>query len=300
MLLIAAAAAAAACGSIGPGSGDDGDDSAPDAGTSAPPDATSELGPFSEPRRIDAVSMVGSNDDDPTVAGDELELIFNSDRSGNSQLYFSRRDSVDEPWGDPQLVPGVNSADSETAPELSSDGLTLYFSSNRAGGKGKHDIYITHRDTREANWDPPDLVPELNSAANEYSPVEDESGLAVYFYSTRDGGDQDVFMATRASRNDPWRTPAVLVDELDTAGNDADPFVTGDGLTLYFGSGAAGLLDIYVARRLDRDAAFDPAEPVGELNSDAHDTDPWLSPGGRSLVMTSNRDGDNDLYEASR
>ncbi len=299
MLLIAAAAAAVACGSIGPGSGDDSEDQA-DAATPATPDATSEPGPFSEPRRIDALSMVGSNDDDPTVTGDQLELIFNSDRSGNSQLYFSRRDSVDEPWGDPQLVPGLNSADSETAPELSTDGLTLYFSSNRAGGKGKHDIYITHRDNRDAAWDPPDLVPELNSAVNEYSPVEDDSGLVIYFYSTRDGGDQDLFMATRPSRDDLWHTPPVLVEELNSADNDADPFVAGDGLTLYYGTGVSGMLDIHVAGRLDRDAAFDTAEPIDELNSDGQDTDPWISPDGRTLVMTSNRDGDNDLYESTR
>lgn len=300
MLLIAAAAAIAACGSIGAGSGGDDDGEAPDAATTPNADATAQLGPFSEPRLLDTLSMVGANDDDPTVAGDQLELIFNSDRSGNSQLYFSRRDSVDEPWGDPQLVPGVNSSDSETAPELSTDGLTLYFSSNRAGGKGKHDIYITHRQTREADWDPPDLVPELNSAVQDYSPVEDDSGLVVYFYSTRDGGDQDLFKATRPSKDDPWHTPPVLVDELDTADNDADPFVTADGLTLYFGSGGSGVLDIYIARRLDRDAAFDAAQPVDELNSDSHETDPWLSPDGRTIVITSNRAGDNDLYEATR
>jgi Tol biopolymer transport system component len=301
LLLALAAAAAAACGSIGAGSGGGDDDvEPPDAATTPTADATAGLGPFSEPHLLDTLSMTGANDDDPTVTGDQLELIFNSDRSGNSQLYFSRRNSVDEPWGDPQLVPGVNSADSETAPELSTDGLTLYFSSNRAGGKGKHDIYITHRDNRDAAWDPPDLVPELNSASNDYSPVEEDSGLVVYFYSTRDGGDQDLFKATRPSKDDLWHTPPALVDELDTADNDADPFVTGDGLTLYFGSGSSGVLDIYVAGRLDRDAAFDPAAPVDELNSDGQDTDPWVSPDGRTMVLTSNRAGDNDLYEATR
>lgn len=290
--------AAAACSTIGPSAGDD--DPAPvDAAVPGDPDAEPPLGPFAEPRRIEPLSLPGESEDDPTVTADRLELIFNSNRTGNSQLFVSRRDSVDQPWGDPDPIPELNTGSNETAPEVSGDGLTLYFSSNRSGGKGGQDIWIARRDARDAAWDPPDLVPELNSSANDYSPVEDDSGLAVYFYSTRDGGDQDLFVATRLSRDDPWREP-MPVAELVTDDNDADPFVTGDGLTLYFGAGPAGTLDIQVARRDGVDAAFDPAEPVAELNSDGNDTDPWLSPEGRYVVFTSDRAGDRDLYEAER
>lgn len=301
VLLVAAALAGASCSTIGPGSGGDGADAGEDDGGAGGPDATVELGPFSAPRVIAPLSDPGANDDDPTVTGDLLELYFNSNRSGNSDLWVSVRDSVDQPWGDPDPVPGsgINTASSETAPEISTDGLTLYFSSNRTGGKGSQDIYMTSRADRDAPWDPPDLVGRLNSAAADYSPVEDASGMAIYFYSTRDGGDQDLFVATRASVDDPWRDPLPIA-ELTTADSDADPFVSGDGLTLYFGSGPAGVLDVYVTRRLTRDGTFDPPEPVGELNSDAHETDPWLSPGGRYMVLMSDRSGDNEIYESER
>jgi len=301
LVMAAALASGPGCTKIGPGSGGSEADAGADGGNPALPDGTAALGPFSEPRLIEPLSDPAANDDDPTVTGDQLELFFNSNRSGNSNLWVSKRDSVDQPWGDPDPVAGtgINTSSNETAPEISTDGLTLYFSSNRDGGKGAQDIYMTKRSDRDAPWDPPDLVPELNSSAGDYSPVEDEAGRTIYFYSTRDGGDQDLFVATRASVDDTWREP-MPVAELDTADNDADPFPTGDGQTLYFGSGPAGVLDLFVARRADGGGAFGLAEPIDELNSEAHDTDPWLSPAGRYLVLMSDRSGDNELYEAER
>ena len=297
-MVAAVAAALAACSTIGPGAGDDDDDSQADA-AAGDPDGEAPLGPFAEPRLIEALSDPDANDDDPTVTGDLLQLFFNSNRTGNGQLFVSRRDSVDLPWGEPQPIPELNTGDNETAPEVSADGLAIYFSSNRPGGKGGQDIYLARRDDRDAAWDEPELVPELNSSAADYSPVLDGSGLVVYFYSNRDGGDQDLFVATRLGPDDPWRQPR-RIEELTTADQDADPFVTADGLTLYFGRGPPGVLDIQVARRLDRDAAFDPPEPVGELNSDAHDTDPWLSPEGRYMVLMSERSGEPEIYETER
>jgi hypothetical protein len=301
LLVAAALASGPGCSTIGPGSGGDGADAGADGGDPAGPDAAAELGPFSTPRLIEPLSDPAANEDDPTVTGDQLELFFNSNRSGNSNLWVSRRDSIDQPWGDPEPVmgTGINTSSNETAPEISTDGLRLYFSSNRDGGKGAQDIYVTRRDDRDAPWDMPELVPELNSTAGDYSPVEDGSGRTVYFFSTRDGGDQDLFVATRASVDDPWREP-IPIAELNTADNDSDPFPTGDGRTLYFGSGPAGVLDLFVARRAGDSGEFELVDPIEELNSDAHDTDPWVSPAGRYMVLTSDRSGENELYEAER
>lgn len=304
VVLLAASAGGwwSGCSTIGPGSGDDEDDSGEADGGAGGPDAESPLEPFSTPRLIEPLSAPGFNDDDPTVTGDGLELFFNSNRDGSSDLYLSRRDSVDQPWGDPQPVvgTGINTANNnETAPEVSTDGLTLYFSSNRPGGKGSQDIYITRRRARGAAWSPPDLVPQLNSTAADYSPVEDQSGLVVFFYSSRDGT-QDLFMATRPSKDDTWRLVTAVAELNSADDNQADPFISSDGLTLYFGSGAPNLLDLYVTRRLDRDSDFDPPQAIDELNTGSHDTDPWLSPEGRYLVLTSNRSGDNEIYESER
>ena len=111
------------------------------------------------------------------MTGDQLELFFNSNRSGNSNLWVSKRDSVNQPWGDPDPVAGtgINTSSNETAPEISTDGLSALLLQQPRRRQGTQDIYLTERDDRDAPWDPPELVPELNSSAGDYSPVEDEA-----------------------------------------------------------------------------------------------------------------------------
>jgi Tol biopolymer transport system component len=85
----------------------------------------------------------------PTVAPDEDYLLFVSDHAGNADIYVSRR-LADGGWAELEaLGPAVNSEYTEFAPSVSSDGRTLYFTSERPGmvpenaGEGRRpgDIY---------------------------------------------------------------------------------------------------------------------------------------------------------------
>jgi Tol biopolymer transport system component len=87
-----------------------------------------------------------SNDGQPNVRRDGLELFFWSDRPGSQgpDIYSATRASVHDPWSTPvNLGPAVNSAAAETRPSLSWDGTTLYFGSTRVGGQA--DIYVSTR-----------------------------------------------------------------------------------------------------------------------------------------------------------
>lgn len=82
-------------------------------------------------------------DDRPTVRADGLEVILNSSREGNLDLYVSRRNHVWEPWSTPEsLGLTVNSAAADLHPTLSADGRTLYFASSRSGN---FDLYASTR-----------------------------------------------------------------------------------------------------------------------------------------------------------
>ena len=92
-----------------------------------------------------------SVDERPNVRKDGLEIFFDSDRPGTiggTDLWVASRESLDAPWSTPvNLGSAVNSTSTELRPSLSFDGVTLYFSSNRApGGRGSQDIYVTTRD----------------------------------------------------------------------------------------------------------------------------------------------------------
>src|SRR6266702_6670065 len=76
-------------------------------------------------------------------------------------------------WSTPvNLGPTVNTASLDAGPAISKDGLTLYFSSDRVGGIGSHDIWITKRPTVDSPWETPvNLGSGINTDALEQVPA---------------------------------------------------------------------------------------------------------------------------------
>jgi Tol biopolymer transport system component len=134
-----------------------------------------------------------------------------------SELYFSRRaqstaDGSPQPvdlyyaslkgdkFIDPKAVAAVNTpASSERAPVLSSDGLHLYFASDRPGGNGLLDIYVAHRARRDDSFGPTEAVAELNSTDAESPGWISPDNCELYFSSDRSGGHgkSDIWRASR-------------------------------------------------------------------------------------------------------
>lgn len=99
----------------------------------------------------EAVSELNTRaaDGHPNLRRDGLEIFFFSNRTGalGNDIYSATRTSTQDPWSTPvNLGPNVNSPASETRPSLTWDGTTLYFGSNRAGGEGNADHYVTTRE----------------------------------------------------------------------------------------------------------------------------------------------------------
>jgi hypothetical protein len=88
-------------------------------------------------------------DERPNVRRDGLEIFFDSNRpgsAGSTDLWVATRVTTADPWSAPvNLGPAINTASAETRPSLSFDGFTLYFGSNRPGGAGSSDIYVSTR-----------------------------------------------------------------------------------------------------------------------------------------------------------
>ncbi len=85
----------------------------------------------------------------PNVRHDGLEIVWDSDRFGTlgaTDIWYSRRDSVDEPWGPAVHLPSpINSASGESRASLSWDGTELLFGSTRPTGEGSADVYLSTR-----------------------------------------------------------------------------------------------------------------------------------------------------------
>jgi hypothetical protein len=280
-------------------------------------DGAAPLGPFGPPELVSvlgdgtidgsAVPDGGSGVDanNPTFTADLLELYLTSGRAGglgSQDIWVSKRASPNAPWGAPVPVPELNSADLETSAAISADGLTIYFGSDRAGGKGKIDVWSATRPDRNSSWTPPLNVPELSSTDDDMAHPAMGSNLLV-LVATRSLAppEWDLLWATRPDQTSPFATPTPIT-ELNTSSSDVDPYLSGDGLEFFFNSNrvADNGEDLYHATRTSTADNFSEPQPITELNGTSRERDPWLSPDLRYLTFSSNRSGTYLIYQASR
>ncbi len=105
---------------------------------------------------------------------------------GRTDLYSARK--VDGDWEDVQnLGVAVNSGSWDSNPSLSSDGKTLFFASDRPGGFGGTDIYVTVK-TREGWTKAKNLGPSVNTPSDEMTPHIAYDNKTFAFASNRSGG----------------------------------------------------------------------------------------------------------------
>lgn len=121
--------------------------------------------------------------------------------------------------------------------------------------------------------DQPRPVTSLNDPeARDTDPSFTEDLKELYFMSDR-SGDKRIWRSRRANRDAPWGTPEA-VDELNTAGENENPFVSNDGLTIWFFTDRDRTISSqWRSTRATRDAAWGAPEPVpglvlGEGSSD--------------------------------
>jgi hypothetical protein len=132
-------------------------------------------------------------DAEPSISGDGLSLYFHSMRDdgyGITDIYVTTRASKDDEWETPvNLGSTINSPDWDWAPEVQIDGLSLIFGSDRPGGFGDDDIYVSKRPTKDNPWGEPfNLGSAVNTSDQEARPSISADGRVLYFYSNRAGG----------------------------------------------------------------------------------------------------------------
>ncbi|HXN31827.1 MAG TPA: hypothetical protein VN894_08200 [Polyangiaceae bacterium] len=281
-------------------------DTAADSGTIVD-DSSADSGTFGAPVLVSDLVATGYLDYKETLTADRLEIYFISDRPGgpgNQDVWQAKRASATDPWGIPTCVVEVSSPLHETGPAVSPDGLTLWISSDRAGGKGGYDIWVSTRPTRSTpTWSTPKDVAELNTVGDEFprAPIQSALVMPPSYREKLPNNQFQTFLTSRVSVNAPWAAPTRL-SEVDTADIDTDGFLTDDQLVLYFSTDRAivGDQDLYVARRSSPAAPFTSFDPISELNTTHQERDPWVSPDGHEIYFSSDRGGTLQIYHATR
>lgn len=222
-------------------------------------------------------------------------------------------------WSTPENVgPVVNSERGDGGPFLSTDGLHLFFMSNRGTTvfNSPSDIYVSHRETRDAPWgEPVSLGPDINTPFDESFPFLTVSGRYLFFNSNRPGGcgGADLYVARRLDKGSftRWSAPENLGCQVNSAGNDLSPsiFEDDDGMIyLYFSSRlrpeGIGLWDVYVST-LEADGTFGMPSPISEFNTPFNDFRSSIRQrDGREMFFDSDQPGSialtADIYTSQR
>lgn len=269
--------------------------------------------PFENPIRLSDNVNSTASDAGADTSSDHKELYFHSNRAGGNggfDIHVSARPASTDPWGvAANLGTAINSSSNDRGATISGDGLTLIFGSDRPGGLGLNDLYVS---TRASTLDPWGLATNmgatLNTIGDESGPSISDDGLTLFFHSERAGGLglSDLYVATRALMSDPWGAPVNLGATVNSADFDHAPSISADGLTLYFHStraGGQGLHDIWKTTRLSSSDPWEAPEAMPTpVNSPSIETGPSISTDDSTLYFASDRPGGDarDIWQVTR
>ncbi|MCX8080569.1 MAG: OmpA family protein [Bacteroidia bacterium] len=158
----------------------------------------------------------------------------------NVDIYVSKNEGekINESWSEiKKISPLVNDPKYwDSQPSISSDGMTLYFASDRPGGYGGTDIWITKKDPKTGQWSVPvNAGPVINTRGHERTPFIHSDSETLYFSS--DGhygfGGFDIFYS-RKKENGEWSEPENIGSPINTPGDEVGFFVSSDAKTGYF------------------------------------------------------------------
>jgi outer membrane protein OmpA-like peptidoglycan-associated protein len=187
-----------------------------------------------------------------TSSQDGEWILFAGQFSGQGFGNYDIYKSVYTPkgWSEPEnLGANINTEFWESSPSLSPDNRVLFFSSNRPGGYGGKDLYISYR-TAEGKWLPArNMGPEINTKGDELAPFIHPDNQTLYY--TSDGltgyGGSDIYVLRKKGDGD-WGIPENIGYPINTIENEGSLAVSADGLTAYYASDRAdsrGDLDLY-------------------------------------------------------
>jgi outer membrane protein OmpA-like peptidoglycan-associated protein/tetratricopeptide (TPR) repeat protein len=208
---------------------------------------------WSEPERISEVLNHEFHDAASSLSPDGKTLFLYYEE-GAGDIYISKLEA--DGWTAPvSLNKNINSPHHwETSACISADGKKLYFTSNRPGGYGELDIYVSQLDSKGQWGKAVNLGPTINTTLNEDSPFIHADGVTLYFSS--DGhpsmGSNDIFKSE--FKNGKWNKPENLGYPINSIDYDGFFMISPDKKTGFYSAmreDGVGNADIFMIKFLD-------------------------------------------------
>lgn len=194
--------------------------------------------------------------------GDKMYFTRNSSKGKNKDgivhLKIYEATKVEDQWDNIVELPFNGDDFSTCHPALSSDGNRLYFSSNRPGGFGGMDIFVSH--FKRGKWQKPiNLGFLINAKGNEVFPFMSEDEILYYSSNSFEGeGGLDIYRAKKLKENSErsWKHKQNLGHPFNSPKDDFAFYINAEGTEGLFTSGrqgGKGLDDIYKWELLNKD-----------------------------------------------
>ena len=239
------------------------------------------------------------------ISKDGLTFYFQRGNAlaNGEDIWIAHRASTDAPWETIRTL---------TPRRASSAGwaIPLSVTSNRPGGKGDFDLYVSWRQHThdDLGWQAPVPLTSINTVGFDSGPTvfeDEQTGTLVMYFVSNPAGSQnanvDIYRAIQMP--DGSFGQVETVSELNSTANEGRPYVRHDGLEIFFNSArpGLGLTDIWVATRGSTAEPWSPPVLAPGINTKFADNVPALSWDGRTLYFSSNRSGSNgEIYYATR
>jgi len=189
------------------------------------------------PEEISKSINTTNNEGTCTVSADGRTLVFTAcnrpDGHGSCDLYISHK--VGNEWSQPvNLGQEVNSREWDSQPSLSADGHTLYFASDRKGGVGKRDIWMTQLNDKKQWTAPRNLGPTINTTDDENAPFIHANNRTLFYSSNGlpGMGGFDIFITQKIDT--VWAPPANIGYPINTVSDQVGLFIASNGENAYY------------------------------------------------------------------
>ena len=226
-----------------------------------------------------------------TLSPNEDTLFFVKGLPGFQRTVIVYVEKEDDQWSEPKVAP-FSGTYNDTNPYFSKKGNRLYFTSNRPSGiedvKGSNIWYI---EKTKDDWSEPKLVKgEINNEFDIIYPTIQTDGT-IHFVSWNRPNSKNGDIYISKLENGKYSEPE-QVEELNTLASDADPEVSSDGKYMFLTSqrkGGFGHYDLFNSKRQCNGTWGEPINLGPKVNTFFMDSDPILSPDGKTLFFSSDK-----------
>ncbi len=214
-------------------------------------------GGWTRAERLEIPGLHFGNRATVSLSGDGQSMIIYQNDGLAGSLFLTRYGF--RGWSEPTPLPGpINSNYNESHASLASDGNSIWFSSDRPGGYGGKDIYVSYLLPDGFFGEPLNAGPNINTPLDEESPFIHPDGNTLYFSSEGHNsmGGYDIFESVRDKKGN-WTKAENIGYPINTTNDDIFYLPTPDGQRVYYSSrqkGGEGANDIYLIAFPEDDA----------------------------------------------